>query len=501
MSDFDRRRRNQAGDIRAIIISPTRELAEQIATEALKVVGRTGLVVQTAVGGTQKREGLRNIQRKGCHILVGTPGRLIDIFSDPMSGVRAPNLSALVLDEADRLLDLGFAPAIEELQSYFPKRSEVDRQTLMFSATVPRSILGIVRNTMKKDFHFLNTIREDEVPTQLTVPQRLVYLRGMENQLPVLLEMAKSNVQKYEDDPQNNRPFKAIVYFNSTAEVSLAYNAFKALRDEPEEPTSSHPLPKLRLTEMHSRLTQAQRTRNSESFRRARSGILFSSDVTARGMDFPEVTHVIQFGVPQSRETYIHRLGRTARANKTGEGWLFCPAIDNNLVRYRLGDLPLKKDPGTLICPTVDMRNEQQTPEVASIIKQVVNSFRWIPKDEKVKVYLALLSNAHAVRDKSELVRIMNRLAVTGWGMKEIPSVSHRTAQKLGLLRVRELNIGESNTMDSYDEFPQRSQRPMTDGYQRRPNWSGNRGRSGSYGDRDHLAGRRRSFRGSSGYR
>src|SRR5699024_10117466 len=141
--------RTSASDIRAIIISPTRELAEQIAAEARKVAGSTGVIVQTAVGGTRKREGLRAIQERGCHILVGTPGRLHDIFSDPYSGVSAPKLSALVLDEADRLLDIGFYPVIQDIQSLLPNRNEVDRQTLMFSATLPQGVLSMVKDTMK----------------------------------------------------------------------------------------------------------------------------------------------------------------------------------------------------------------------------------------------------------------------------------------------------------------------------------------------------------------
>ncbi|KAJ8606152.1 hypothetical protein MRB53_041159 [Persea americana] len=105
---FRRGPRATADDIRAIVISPTRELAEQIAVEAKRVVQGTGIIVQAAVGGTQKAQGLRAIQREGCHVLVGTPGRLQDILTDEYSRVEAPDLSALVLDEADRLLDQGF---------------------------------------------------------------------------------------------------------------------------------------------------------------------------------------------------------------------------------------------------------------------------------------------------------------------------------------------------------------------------------------------------------
>ena len=127
------RRSVTSKDIRSIIISPTRELAEQIAQEAMKVTRGTGVVVQAAVGGTQKREKLQAIRREGCHLLVGTPGRLKDILSDPMSGVEAPRLSSFVLDEADRLLDDGFAPDIEEITQLLPNRRDVDRQTLLFS--------------------------------------------------------------------------------------------------------------------------------------------------------------------------------------------------------------------------------------------------------------------------------------------------------------------------------------------------------------------------------
>src|SRR5690606_4856759 len=104
------------------------------------------------------------------------------------------------------------------------------------------------------------------------------------------------------------------------------------------------PLPNVRLVEMHSRLTQAQRTRNSDIFRRSKSAILFSSDVTARGMDFPDVTHVIQIGVARDRESYIHRLGRTARANKTGEGWLILTDLDYKDFRSKLVGLPIEED-------------------------------------------------------------------------------------------------------------------------------------------------------------
>lgn len=438
-----------SSDIRAIIISPTRELAEQIAIEAKRVVRSTGIIVQTAVGGTRKREGLRRIQEDGCHILVGSPGRLIDLFSDENTGVKAPKLSALVLDEADRLLDIGFAPDIARLQQYLPRRQKTDRQTLMFSATVPREVMRMVRQTMKPDFQFVKTVDENEVPTHLAVPQNLVYLNSLENQMPALLELIRHGVAKHKANPEKIRPFKAIVYFNSTAEVSLAQEVYRNLIDFGDR--SSGLIPDVPFTEMHSRLTQGQRTKNSNMFRRASSCILFSSDVTARGMDFPDVTHVIQMGVPRDRETYVHRLGRTARANKAGEGWLLVPDIEYGMLRSKLQKLPLQEDTTTLPAAAIDMTKPTQSdPTVSSTLSQVTNAYRLVPVDDKTKTYLAYLGVYGYIGNKTKLVNIMNRVAQYGWGMLQPPKVSERTAQKLGLSRVPGLNIGRS-------EYPPRA--------------------------------------------
>lgn len=210
----------RAGDIRAIIISPTRELAEQIGEEARKLTQDTGVVIQTAVGGTQKSFHLRAMQRDGCHILVGTPGRLKDIFSDRETGVSAPKLSAFVMDEADRLLDAGFWPEIQAIQDLLPSKQEKDRQTLMFSATISQDVVKLVRSVMKPNLHYVRTVQENEEPTHERVPQRLVTVPSLENLLPTVLELCQRNVDANQDP--STRPFKAIVYFNATAETTLA---------------------------------------------------------------------------------------------------------------------------------------------------------------------------------------------------------------------------------------------------------------------------------------
>lgn len=306
--------RARASDIRAIIISPTRELAEQIAKEAERLCVGTDLIVQVAVGGNNKREMLRKTQREGCHLLVATPGRLSDLLTDEYSGIRAPALTTLVLDEADRLLDDGFSRDVEDIIALLPNRNQVDRQTLLFSATVPREVMALVRRTLKPDYHFVQTVGKGDVETHERIPQKLVVVPGLENIMPSLLELCKREIDKAMNAQRTGgqaRPFKAIVYFSSTANVELGARIFENLRSE--KATSQfgqHPLYPAEISEMHGQLTQQQRTRISERFRRAQSAILFSTDVTARGMDFPNVTHVIQIGLPPNRDQYIHRIGR-----------------------------------------------------------------------------------------------------------------------------------------------------------------------------------------------
>jgi len=475
-------------DIRAIIISPTRELAEQIAVEAKKVTRNTGVIVQTAVGGSRKQEGLRKIKYEGCHILVGTPGRLKDILEDPYSQVRAPNLSAFVLDEADRLLDQGFAPEIQAIQRLLPDRSTVDRQTLLFSATIPQELMQIVRHTMKRDFKFVRTVREGAQETHEKVPQKVVNVGGFENVIPAVLELCKREIE-------NNPSFKAIIYFNATADVTLASQMFANLRNPGQSLFHQHPLHPAKQFSIHARLTQQGRTRAADSFRRADSAILFSSDVTARGMDFPNVTHVIQVGVPSSRDTYIHRIGRTARGDKEGEGWIFLTNLEVQENSMRLRKLPLKPDT-SLETAKVDMTKDAQLPEdTAKILTQVVDAAKMAPRGDKVASYLATLGVYGWVADKQQLIDAMNNRAKYLWAMDPPPAVGRGLVQKLGLSRLRGVNIGHEER-DGSESLSRGSYGNSSGGYA----VGGGRGDRSSYGSSDRgggFGGSRSSYGGS----
>ncbi|KAL3481994.1 P-loop containing nucleoside triphosphate hydrolase protein [Aspergillus californicus] len=413
-------------DIRTIIVSPTRELAEQIANEAKRVSSGSGLLVQCAVGGTQKRAHLQKMHQEGCHILVATPGRLEDILSDYSSRISAPKLSNLVLDEADRLLDEGFAPALLNIQKLLPDPKEVDRQTLLFSATVAPEVMGMVRQIMKPDFQFVKTVRDDEIPTHLTVPQRTVVLRGLENTFLTLYELFQ---RKLKDS--TTRPFKAIVYLNATKQVNTCFEIFDRLVNSRG---GEHGLGNLRFNEIHSGLTQAQRTGVASWFRKCQSGILFSSDVTSRGMDFPDVTDVIQIGPPRGRDDYIHRLGRTARANKTGEGWVLLHEGELGYHKRLLRDIPVKVDDASLAAPSLDMTtgmdtitNELQESNPALLksyqeIFSAVDALSPGTKSDACKAQAATM--ASNFRDKGLLREAFQNLAIHGYGLRDIPRLS-----------------------------------------------------------------------------
>jgi len=447
--------RASVGDIRALIISPTRELAEQIAVEAKKIVGNTAVKVQTAVGGTQKREHLRKMQYEGCHIMVGTPGRILDIISDRSTGVTLSNIETFVLDEADRLLDIGFAPAIADIASHMPNPSQLTsdgrpaRQTLMFSATVPKSVVQLVRSTLRPDFKFIRTVDPDEAPTHERIPQHVVFGKGLQNQIPIIMEIANKAIDAHKKDPENNPPFKAIVYFGSTAEVAMTFEAFSKMRD-PDQPRSifsAHPLDPCRIFQMHGKLQQGQRTRESQGFRTSESAILFSSDVTARGMDFPDVSHVIQIGLPKSSDDYVHRIGRTGRAGKSGQGWLILNDDERRDITQRMRNSGINLIESPLVTSDLDMTRGAQIPShIARLLKLVEVGVKSVPYNVKAATYSALLgvlSQQNPHRPKQDQLDMMNQLAKFGWGMTEPPPLSRNLVAKIGFSGLRGIKLEE----------------------------------------------------------
>lgn len=409
----------------------------------MKLTKHTDLIVQVAVGGNSKRAMLQKTRREGCHILVATPGRLRDLLSDEYSGVSAPNLKALVLDEADRLLDQGFSAEIDDIIGLLPNREQVDRQTMLYSATIPREVMHLVRRTLKPQFHFVQTVKEGELATHDRVPQKIITTPGIENQMPVLFELCKSEIEKHQRG--EGKPFKAIIYFQSTSNVQLSSRVFENLIEGGGRYGRSalHPA---YLGEIHGQLTQQQRSYVTEKFRRAESAILFSTDVTARGMDFPNVSHVIQVGLPTNREQYVHRIGRTGRAGKEGTGYLIIYEGQLLDARRMFRGLPITADK-TFETAKVDMTQDAQLPAAAaSILTQVGQATKQVDKRTKVMAYLAAIGQMNKGLD----IDALNQWTKFGMGLEEPPSVPASTASKLGLGRKSGINIAERGSKSSF---------------------------------------------------
>lgn len=420
----------RSDDIRAIIISPTRELAEQIGNEARKLCRHTGVVVQTAVGGMNKSMMLRKTKFEGCHLLIGTPGRLNDLLSDQYSGIDAPNLSALCLDEADRMLDVGFDRELRDIVALLPNRREKPRQTLLFSATIPKDVVSLARTYVDaNNFQFVQTINPDEAPTHEKVPQHIVPVPGFEHWVPALLEIIKK-AQAGEHGPD---PFKAIAFFNNTDTVKMIDELFEYL------PRYASPLPPV--FGIHSGLDQRQRTRAADSFRRAQTGLLISTDVTARGMDFPNVTHVLQFGVPPNRDQYIHRIGRTGRANKSGQAWLIIRKDEVSDARRVLPGLPIKRN-DTLAVATVDTMTPT-TDALPDQFQAVAAAMRRVHRFKIQETYIKLAA------DKRKSVVQSSIDAANHWvkfqcGFVEPPPIPSRVADGAGMRRLQNVVIADS---------------------------------------------------------
>ncbi|KAI1461382.1 ATP-dependent RNA helicase mss116 [Annulohypoxylon moriforme] len=457
------RRSASSEDIRGIIMSPTRELAEQIGVEAQKLAKHTGIVIQTAVGGTRKREALWKMRHEGCHVLVATPGRLQDILEDPDSGVKAPKCQAVVLDEADRMLDVGFADDIRNILDLLPPIHKVDRQTLLYSATIPRDVVHLAKNMVKTDnFEFVQTISPDETPTHERVPQHLVEVNGFENWFPTVMEIAERAQQKSREDP-SALPFKAIVFFSNTSTVAFANRVFRGTSMAGRGSGS------IGIYDIHSKLTQHQRTRNADAFRAATTGILVSSDVTARGMDFPNVSHVIQIGLPPDRDQYIHRVGRTGRAGKPGEGWLILAKDEIQEARNRLPGLPIKPN-RDLLAPKHVVGEGEPPAEVASFFKEVSNAYERLPKQLFRETYHSYLGQKMGrYLQPGAIVNLLNKWCMKGMGWTEQPALSQRTAMNRGLGGIPGIRIGYDEP-DGDEDFGGRS--------------GGFGGRSGGFGGR-----------------
>jgi superfamily II DNA/RNA helicase len=322
-----------------LIVSPTRELAQQIAEEARKLTKFYPCKVHCLVGGEPKRKQVRDLDHQRADIVVGTPGRLNDMLRSVRHFKRScESIKTLILDEADQLLDMGFKDEIQDILREIPEQ----RQTLLFSATLtPQIRQSIVQFALSADHDLLDTVDPNEINTNLQVKQDY-YVAPFADQAAVI-----SNILTNREAAVNG---KTMVFLPTTRMTEMYAEVFRELLG---------PKHAKNIYELHSKKSQMQRSKISDRFRSARPGsVLFTSDVSARGVDYPGVTLVLQVGVPSSREQYIHRLGRTGRAGKDGEGVIILAPFEEPFVQKDISDLPVIKQDAKAILANADDARE-----------------------------------------------------------------------------------------------------------------------------------------------
>ncbi|KAK9829169.1 hypothetical protein WJX72_004284 [[Myrmecia] bisecta] len=269
----------------ALIVSPTRELTCQIYDEARKFAYQTGIRPVVAYGGAPVVDQVRELER-GCDILVATPGRLNDFVE--RGRVRLRDIKFLVLDEADRMLDMGFEPQIRKLIEESDLPATGHRQTLMFSATFPKEIQQLAADFLH-DYVFLSIGRVGS-STDLIM-------------------------QHVEQVAEHEKREVLVSLIHAIEGLTLVFVTTKRDADMLEDHLRENGYP---ATTIHGDRSQAERDQAMRNFRSGKTPILVATDVAARGLDIPHVTHVINYEMPQSIDDYVHRIGRTGRAGKRG---------------------------------------------------------------------------------------------------------------------------------------------------------------------------------------
>jgi superfamily II DNA/RNA helicase len=274
-----------------LIIAPTRELAQQIDEEFRAFAQGLNLYSALVVGGVPVDRQIRDLKRRP-HFIIGTPGRLKDLMNRRF--IQLDNITTLVLDEADRMLDMGFLPDIRTIVGATPS----DRQTLLFSATITPEISAIINNFSKNPVTV--SVRTSE--TNEHIEQDVIESRDKSHKIELLTDMLRES-QKYE---------KVLVFGETKFGV-------QRLSDHLDNSGIAS-------IAIHGNKNQSQRARALKQFKDGRVRVMVATDVAARGLDIPNVSHVINFDTPQTYDDYIHRIGRTGRAGASGHAHTFIDA-------------------------------------------------------------------------------------------------------------------------------------------------------------------------------
>ncbi|KAI9155610.1 ATP-dependent RNA helicase MSS116 [Paramyrothecium foliicola] len=414
MITMNRPRQNRG--VSVLVVSPTRELAMQIDREATRLLQRLPEYrVCTAMGGTDKNNEARRIL-KGCDILIATPGRLLDHMSDEQVQPIFRHLDTLVLDEADRLLDMGFMPDLKKIVAGLPDKKASNRQGMLFSATIPPRVKEVSGIVLSSDYRFISTIPEGEANTHERVPQLLVVAPTFALTAAALVGAIREEAVAV-NNSEGNPPFKAIVFAPTAALADFYGHILAGLSDMPP------------VSVLHSRISQNKRTKVTNDFRVAETAVIVTTDVIARGMDFPGVTSVLQVGLPADKETYIHRLGRTARAGAEGRGIFIVCEAETWFPKWSLREFNLQPRDANL--------------SAADAVSTIATS---LDEEQQAKIYQAWLGYYKNFLkpmkwSAEELVAEGNIFARDGLQSPDTPVIYKTTVGKMGLRGVKGLKV------------------------------------------------------------
>lgn len=283
-----------------LILEPTRELANQTA-EVFAKFKSSNIYSIELVGGSSRQAQMRNLSQRPYDVFIATPGRLNDLNNSNV--VDLSNVKYVVLDEADRMLDMGFEPQVREILSSVPK----ERQTLMWSATWPPEIQDLAMQFMG-DYEFVS-VDSSELKANPNIKQRIEVCRGQDK-----FQTLVNHLTDLREQHQNAR---VLIFVNT--KIRADQIIMQLMRN------------KIKAVSMHGNKSQLQRTKALQLFKDKFCDIMVATEVAARGLDINDITHVINYDMPMTVEDYIHRIGRTARYEKSGESITFLTSDDANI--------------------------------------------------------------------------------------------------------------------------------------------------------------------------
>lgn len=337
-----------------LIIAPTRELAVQIYDSLLKISHKIGVKLAVIYGGVSMQDQIREL-RKGAQLIIGTPGRLNDHLRKKT--LNPAHINTLVLDEADIMLDMGFKDEIEEVIQFLPKK----RQIWLFSATVKSGIADIMRRHMK------DTVSVRVTPKMVTAPSTKQYY---------CIVPFKSRLHALTRFIQIVPDFYGFIFCQT-----------KVLTSEVAEELIKRGY---NVAALHGDLSQTQRNHVIKKFRQRQYTILVATDVAARGIDVPDITHVINYSIPEDLESYVHRIGRTGRAGKEGVAITFVSKSEQRIIQHIERKFNVHIEP--LDVPSTKTVIDARLIQMPTYIESV-EAKKAIPEQKEIEPYIKNLSS------------------------------------------------------------------------------------------------------------